>query len=300
MFGVDKKPVEKEIVKAPEPIIEEKKPIIEEKPVIKEAEAPVEKPEPVQKTEPVTKPAKVVEFSDGLSSGGRGPKMVWIPAGAFQMGSPDSSNRVDERPRHEVTIKKFAISKYEITFAEYDRYAAAAGKRRPRSHGMDRKTTPVTGVNWDEAAGYAKWLARQTGKKYRLASESEWEYAASGGQVSPYWWGFDEKPGMAHCFACESPFNPTQPAKVGSFKPNQFGVHDTAGNVAEWVADCWHPSYNNAPTNGSVWTGGDCKTHVVRGGSFNSPPLSIRRTSRDKLSTVSRYEHVGIRVVREQ
>lgn len=295
MLGTDKVDLGKVTSKLPMP--EPAEPAKEPEPEIEQPIAEEPEPEPVPT--PPTKPAKIVEFRDSLSVGGSGPVMVWIPAGSYQMGSPDSSNRIEERPRHDVTLKKFAISKYEVTFAEYDRFASSAGRRKPPSRGMDRKTSPVTGISWNEAAAYAAWLAKQTGKKYRLASESQWEYVASGGQVSPFWWGFSEEPGKAHCFACESPFNPTQPAKVGSFAPNQFGVHDTAGNVAEWVADCWHPNYTGAPTDGSIWPGGDCTLHVVRGGSFNSPPLSIRRTSRDKLNTDSRYDHVGLRVTRE-
>ena len=103
----------------------------------------------------------------------------------------------------------------------------------------------------------------------------------------------------AHCFGCGSGLDPRKPTKIGTFAANKFGVFDTAGNVAEWVRDCWHDNYNGAPTTGEVWEGGDCITRVVRGGSYSSPPQSIRTAKRDKFKSDSLYDNIGIRVVRE-
>ena len=239
------------------------------------------------------------EFTDTLKDGSKGPEMVVIPAGTYNMGSPNSVPNADERPRHEVTFKKFAISKYEITFTQYDQYAKATGKKLPDNLYMERDVSPVIFVSWDDAYNYAKWLSKETGKKYRLPSEAEWEYAASGGKETPFWWGFNEEPGKAHCITCDSQFDPRKPTKIGSFKPNQFDLYDTAGNVAEWVHDCWHDNYKGAPADGSVWEGGDCTLRIARGGSFNSPESSIRTAKRDKFRSDSGYDIVGIRLVRE-
>ncbi|MBI4005066.1 MAG: SUMF1/EgtB/PvdO family nonheme iron enzyme [Gammaproteobacteria bacterium] len=277
---------------------------------IEEVEKPVE---PAAKTEEIakleTKPESKLEaqataaiskeFRDALKEGGTGPEMVWLPAGTFEMGSPSSSSMTDERPRHTVKINKIAISKHEITFAEYDKFANATDRKLPDNLYMERETHPVIFVSWDDAYYYTKWLSEQSGKKYRLATEAEWEYAASGGINAPFWWGFNEEPSRAHCFGCSSQFDPRKPAKIGSFEPNQFGIYDTAGNVAEWVQDCWHDNYDGAPTDGGIWEGGDCSLRIARGGSYNSPPQSIRRMKRDKFKSDAGYDLIGIRIVRD-
>ncbi len=161
-------------------------------------------------------------------------------------------------------------------------------------------TFPVFNISWDDAYNYVKWLSKETGEKYRLLSESEWEYAASGGKKSSFWWGYDMEPNKAHCFlGCNQELNTSIPMKVGSFGANQFGLYDTAGNIAEWIHDCWHPSYKSAPADESVWEGGDCTQRVVRGGAFISPEQSLRTAARDKFKSNSSYEHIGIRVARE-
>jgi len=269
----------------------------------------VTKPEPVEETvaevqeKPVEKPAPDLagkkEFQDDLKGGGKSPMMVVIPAGSYSMGSSSSSRYTDERPRHTVKVDSFAVSKYEVTFAEYDLFAKATKRKPPKDLYMDRNTHPVIFVKWDDAYYYTKWLSEQTGKKYRLLSESEWEYAASTGKKSPFWWGYDEEPGRAHCFECKTGLDPRKPSKVGGFEPNKFGVHDTAGNVAEWVKDCWHENYKGAPTDSEVWEGGDCKYRAVRGGAYISPQQSIRSAKRDKLKSDAGYDHVGIRIARK-
>jgi formylglycine-generating enzyme required for sulfatase activity/serine/threonine protein phosphatase PrpC len=296
--------------------------VVEEILPTEEQEAEEEQPEPIEKVEVETiadpevepKSAKPSEtaapaptatvdvskpFQDTLKLGGHGPMMVAIPAGSFDMGSSGSSRYTDERPRHKVNAKKFAVSQYEITFAQYDVYANASGRKLPDSLYMDRETSPVIFISWDDAYYYVKWLTEQTGKIYRLPSEAEWEYMASGGKKSSFWWGFDEEPKRAHCFGCGTGLDPRKPTKIGSFEPNQFGVYDTAGNVAEWVHDCWHENYKGAPSTTEVWEGGDCAYRVVRGGSYSSPPQSLRTAKRDKFKSDSAYDHIGIRVVRE-
>jgi len=258
---------------------------------------PVE--EATKEPTPAPTSANKKEFQDDLKIGGKAPLMVTIPAGSFEMGSSSSSRFTDERPRHTVRIKSFAVSKYEVTFAEYDKFANATNRKKPEDLYMDRETHPVVFVKWDDAYYYTKWLSEQTGKKYRLLSESEWEYAASTGKKSPFWWGYDEEPGRAHCFSCETGLDPRKPSKVGGFAANGFGLHDTAGNVSEWVRDCWHENYKDAPSDQEVWEGGDCTFRTVRGGAYLSPQQSIRSAKRDKLKSDAGYDHVGIRLARD-
>ena len=238
-------------------------------------------------------------FQDTLQSGGKGPLMIVIPAGEFKMGSYGASPHTTERPQHTVQVESFAVSQYEITFAEYDLFAKSAGRKIPKNNGMDRNTHPVIYVNWDDAFQYAKWLSKQTGHKYRLPSEAHWEYMAAAGQKTPFWWGHKQETGHAHCFGCGTGLDPRRPAKTGSFAPNPFGVYDTAGNVSEWVHDCWHKNYNDAPDNAEVWEGGDCTRRAVRGGSYSSPPQSIRSVKRDKYRSDGTYDHIGIRIIRD-
>ncbi len=282
------------------PVVDEE----DEMPVaLAEQEAVTE--ETAETTTPVAEPApeKVAAtvgktIQDSLKSGGKGPLMVVIPAGKFAMGSTSSKNS-DERPRHDVTVEQFAVSQYEITFAQYDLFAKAKGKKTPDSLYLDRETHPVIFVSWDDAYYYTKWLSEETGQKYRLANEAEWEYLASTGKKTTYWWGYDEEPNRAHCFGCGTNLDPRKPTKIGSFEANAFGLYDTSGNVAEWIHDCWHDNYKGAPEYADVWEGGDCSYRVVRGGAYSTPPQSIRNAKRDKFKSDKAYDHIGIRVVRE-
>ena len=275
-----------------EAVVDAEQETITEEPAV---EAPVVVAEPVA-VEQVATGGKTIQ--DNLKSGGKGPLMVIIPAGKFAMGSTSSKNS-DERPRHDVSVNQFAASQYEVSFAEYDLFAKAKGKKSPDSLYLDRETHPVIFVSWDEAYYYTKWLSEETGQKYRLASEAEWEYLASTGKKTTYWWGYDEEPNRAHCFGCGTNLDPRKPTKIGSFEANAFGLYDTAGNVGEWAHDCWHDNYKGAPSDAEVWEGGDCSYRVVRGGAYSSPPQSIRNAKRDKFKSDKAYDHIGIRVVRE-
>jgi formylglycine-generating enzyme required for sulfatase activity len=284
------------------PVAEEEtvSPVEEE---VEVADTPVEPevtaPPPVASTTTAaTGRAAGAEFSDRLADGSSGPAMVVIPAGSFDMGSSGSSSASDERPRHNVRVNKFAISKYEITFEDYEKFARAAGRKIPDNLYMDKATHPVIFVTWDDAFYYTRWLSEQTGEQYSLPSESQWEYAAGTGARSSFFWGFEEEPNRAHCFGCGTGLDPRKPTRVGSFQSNKFGIYDTAGNVAEWVHDCWHDNYNGAPASAEVWEGGECAVRVVRGGSYSSPPQSIRHAKRDKFKSDSSYDNIGIRVVR--
>jgi len=266
--------------------------------------APEPEPEPavVAEPEPEPEPAYVDKadvFRDRLKSGGNGPTMIKVPAGRFRMGGASSIVSPDEVPRHEVNISSFMVSVYEVTFAEYYRFASATGRKKPSSNGWDIKVHPVVDVSWDDALAYTRWLSKQTGMRYRLLSEAEWEYVARSGTTTSFWWGIKAGAGNAHCFDCKSDFSTSKPAKVGTYKPNAFGVYDTAGNLFEWVHDCYHRNYQDAPTDGSVWEGGDCDVRVVRGGSYGSPASSMRVENRDKFKSGKGQYNVGIRVARD-
>ena len=242
---------------------------------------------------------KADPFTDRLKVGGRGPMMIQLSGGTFRMGSATGIVSADESPRHEVQISPFMVSVNEITYAEYDRFAKSTGRKLPDSSGWDRKTHPVNNVSWDSALAYVRWLSKQTGKRYRLLSEAEWEYAARGGTTTSYWWGLLPGVGNAHCFDCKSDFSTSKPAKVGTYKPNPFGLYDTAGNMFEWVHDCYHRNYKDAPTDGAVWEGGDCEVRIVRGGAYRSPANSMRAENRDKFPSGRGQYNVGIRIARD-
>ena len=223
-------------------------------------------------------------------------EMVVIPAGAFTMGS----GAIYESPVHKVTIAKpFAIGRYEVTFDEWDRCVTDKGcKFKPDDRGLGRGSRPVDNVSWIDVKEFLSWLSSKTGKTYRLPSEAEWEYVARGGTTTSYWWGRDVGQGQANCKDCNSG-NALQPMPVGSFKPNPFGVFDTAGNAAEWVEDCWNDSYRGAPQDGSAWTTGQCNWRVLRGGDYDSPAKLVASSSRFRYDNDVRYPANGFRVVRE-
>jgi formylglycine-generating enzyme required for sulfatase activity len=227
------------------------------------------------------------------------PAMIVIPAGRFSMGSPDDDDaRANERPRHEVTIvNPIAVSKFEATFDEWDAcFATGACPRVPDRWG--RGQMPAINVSWNDSKQYAAWLSRVTGKPYRLLTEAEWEYAARAGAVTRYSWGDGPDEGEANCDGCGSRWDLRQPAPVGSFKPNAFGLYDMQGNVWEWVEDAWHDNYDGAPEVGSGWTTGDLDYRVVRGGSWRNETSLVRAAVRDKRNVHVRFDTLGFRVAR--
>jgi formylglycine-generating enzyme required for sulfatase activity len=227
-----------------------------------------------------------------------GPEMVVVPAGTFLMGSEDG--RKYERPVHRVAIDRFAIGKYEVTFTEYDKFAAASGRKKPDDEGWGRGNRPVINVSWDDAKAYSEWLSKETGKHYRLPSEAEWEYAARAGSTTQYPWDDEIGRNRANCNGCGSRWDAKSTAPVGSFAANAFGLFDTVGNVWEWVEDCWHKSYEGSPKDGSAWiSGGECESRVLRGGSWSHLPIWARSASRDGINRGLRFNGSGFRVAQD-
>jgi formylglycine-generating enzyme required for sulfatase activity len=223
-------------------------------------------------------------------------ELVVVPAGSFDMGSTSEF----EDPVHRVTIARpFAMGRREVTFGEWDSCVASGGcKTRLNDRGWGRGDHPVLGVTWFEAKEFLRWLSQKTGQRYRLPSEAEWEYAARAGTTTEYWWGRDAGIARANCRECGTG-RPQQTFPVGSFQPNPFGLYDTAGNVAEWVEDCWNDDYKGAPTDGSAWTTGQCSLRVLRGGGFDSQARYLRTTSRFRYDNNVRFFANGFRVLRE-
>lgn len=246
----------------------------------------------------VAPPTPVRTVRDRLRDGSLGPTLAVLPGGTFRMGA-NSLSGDDTGPEHEVAIAPFLIGLYEVTFSQYDRFAMATGRSAPEDFGWGRGDRPVVGVSWSGAVAYAAWLSRQTGKRYYLPSEAQWEFAARAGGRGSYWWGFGLEPGRAVCYDCGSAWDKRSTAPVGSYPPNPFGLYDTAGNAMEWVADCYAPSYDGAPTDGQPRTDGDCTYRVARGGAFNKPAASMRVYVRTRLSPETQLNMIGFRIARD-
>ena len=231
------------------------------------------------------------------------PEMVVVPAGSFMMGSPESE---EERPVHRVTIGyPFAVGVYEVTVGEWGACVSGGGCLWFFGIADEGWGHPVTQISaWEFTQDYVRWLSRETGKEYRLLSESEWEYAARAGTTTRYWWGDEVGWNRANCRGCGIGWHVGQTAPVGSFSPNPFGLYDVHGNVWEWVEDCWNESYHGAPADGSAWEeeeswidtrSGRCH-RVLRGGSWGNVPRNLRSASRTR--GYLNPARVGFRVAR--
>ena len=260
------------------------------------------------------------------------PEMVVIPAGSFRMRGVSGGGGGDEKPVHTVRVPKpFAAGKFEVTRGEFAAFVNATGhgsgdgcyvyngsewsqdgSKNWRDPGYSQTgRDPVACVNWDDIQAYIDWLSRQTGKRYRLLSEAEWEYAARAGTSTKYSFGNSEGGLCVYGNGADQSTNfnwrnkscndgyGNRTAPAGSFKANRFGLHDMHGNVWEWVDDCNNESYDGAPTNGGVWSSGDCSPRVLRGGSWYSKPEYMRSAARyGGHFTGGRINFVGFRVAR--
>jgi formylglycine-generating enzyme required for sulfatase activity len=252
--------------------------------------------------------------------------MLGIPGGTFTMGSPPNEpGRFDtEGPQHDVTVKAFALGKYNVTVEEFLLFLKETGYRPEpcnpilnlgwRSPGGGLAYPPFIGqparwpaacLDWRDAQAYVEWLNRKVRETrpelgdregpYRLPSEAEWEFAARGGTTTARWWGNDIGAGRANCNGCGSAYDYKVLADVDAFDPNPFGLYGMLGNVWQWTEDCWHESYAGAPADGSAWREQYCDRHVVRGGSWNNLPIFVRSASRSgSIANGGEYDYSGV------
>jgi formylglycine-generating enzyme len=282
------------------------------------------------------------------------PQLVIVPAGASLLGSTEAETTREgvvgekwigrDKPQYTVSIAKpFAIGRYEITVGQYRAFAKATRRAdgpncwiyNPsdnykfeetlgvtwRSFAMLdhklREDEPISCVSWDDATAYVQWLSAKTGKKYRLPSEGEWEYAARAGSKTSRFWGDDRESACLYSnigdmsaakrfrwrndpqyhFMCTDGYPMYAP--VGTFKPNAFGLYDTQGNVYEWVQDCFAETNDGAPTDGSARTGPDCSQRALRGGGFGYYPHYERTSFRIGVKPDYYSFLLGFRVVRD-
>ncbi|MGB0670009.1 MAG: formylglycine-generating enzyme family protein [Rhodospirillales bacterium] len=227
------------------------------------------------------------------------PVMVALPAGVFVMG--ENGRNQQEMPAHSVTIAKpIAVGKYEVTFDEWEACFAAGGcKANPDDHKWGRGTRPVINITWAEAQDYVAWLSRRTGKRYRLLSDAEWEYAARAGTTTAFYWGDEVGQNNANCRDCESQWSKKGSGPVGSFPPNPWGLHDMHGNIWEWVEDCWNPNYIGAPKDGRARTTGDCRQRGIRSGSWYYFSRNARSAWRFHNDARVKSYNIGLRIARE-
>ncbi len=227
------------------------------------------------------------------------PEMIVIPAGEFMMGSPmDEPGRSrSEGPQHLVKIAlPFAVSKFEVTFDEWETCVTLGGCPRVSDSSWGRGSRPAINLTWYEAQRYVGWLSKMTGRKYRLLSEAEWEYAARAGTSTPFSFVEGETGIDRYAWYSANAGNKSQP--VGKKSPNAFGLHDVHGNVLEWVQDCAPPTYERAPADGSPWEIENCDRRVIRGGSWYLDPKFLRSASRSWDTSDGRNDSVGFRVAR--
>jgi formylglycine-generating enzyme required for sulfatase activity len=240
-------------------------------------------------------PGEIIQ--DRLLDGCLGPDMVWIPAGQFRMGDIQGQGNNDEGPVHWVSINSFAMGRFEVTFADYDRFAEATGREKPDDNGWGRDKRPVINISWYDAIAYAQWLSVQTGQIYRLPTEAEWEYGARAGTMTQYWWGDEVKQRLEHCDGCGTPEN-DQTMIVGSLSPNPYGLYDISGNVREWTCSGYEPKYRGHER--FCLNPNHAGYRVERGGSWINSPMFLRVSARFQGEPKERYINVGFRLVREE
>jgi len=238
-------------------------------------------------------------------------EMVYIPERTFLMGSPESEGKrySNERPQHSVTLKPFLISKYPITQAQWKEVASlpqARSKLKLRPSRSGGKTHPVTQVSWYDAVEFCDRLSQNTGHKYRLPTEAEWEYACRAGTTTPFHFGETITSNLANYDA--SYLYGSEPKGIYRKKTNSvdtfqvanaFGLFDMHGNVWEWCLDNWHENYHNAPSNGDEWLDdSENQTRVMRGGSWLNEPLRCRSASRWHRNVNQQSHNIGFRIIR--
>jgi formylglycine-generating enzyme required for sulfatase activity len=234
------------------------------------------------------------------------PTMRQMAIGHYTQGSDASEvgRLEDEGPQHAVEFNHaFAVGVTEVTFAEWDACVADKGcSYVPPDEGWGRGRRPVINVSWQDTQDYLQWLSKKTGKRYRLLTEAEWEFAARNDTTTPFSTGKTITTDQAN-------FNGTvtyggsrkglyrkKTVEAGSLRPKGF-LHDLHGNVWEWVEDCFE-RYSDDPSDGAAVTAANCDMRVMRGGAWNSPPAHLRSAMRGRTDPVRRDSSIGFRVAR--
>lgn len=247
-------------------------------------------------------------------------ELVAVPGGDFLMGAPKTEEgwHSSQSPQHRVTIPPFWIGKYPVTQAQWSAVAALPNVNQP----LDRhpacfvgENRPVEQVSWYEAIEFCQRLSQYTGRSYRLPTEAEWEYACRAGTTTPFHVGETITTDLANYSGINWDYQGRVCSKgaygqgpegadrretvdVGSLgSANAFGLWDMHGQVREWCLDCWHSSYEGAPTDGSAWVEANCQQRILRGGSWNGSPKTCRSAFRSKLDPAAKLYDVGFRVV---
>lgn len=238
------------------------------------------------------------------------PKMITIEGGSYEMGDRIEEGDPNEWPVHAVTVGNFKLAETEVTFDLLDYWAAKTGRDIPKNdEGWGRKGFPAIHVSYHTAKELISWLNSETGRKFRLPTEAEWEYAARAGSTDAFLSGvFMSREygnyGPADCCAKgydgvsgadKWPFT----APVASFKPNAWGLYDTAGNVWEWMEDCYSENYHGAPTDGSAWNTGNCERAPMRGGSWTHYSRNVRTANRNENLRVNAVNGYGVRLAED-
>jgi formylglycine-generating enzyme required for sulfatase activity len=245
------------------------------------------------------------------------PDMVVVPAGTFVMGSPlgEPGREQYEGPQQKIFVARmFAVGRTEVSFTEWDACLADGGcnARHPSDNGWGRGSQPAIYVSWEDTRSYVEWLSRKTGAHYRLLSEAEWEYAARGCRFescpsAPFWFGANISRDRANYdsrYSYEGSAEVQPPRRTlatDSGAPNPFGLLHVHGNVREWVEDCWNPSLSGQPRDGSARMTGDCRQHILRGGSWADEPKDVRsaKRMRQEAGSAGRRAEIGFRVARD-
>jgi formylglycine-generating enzyme required for sulfatase activity len=208
---------------------------------------------------------------------------VEIPSGRFMMGDNFNEGEGDEQPVHPVYLSIYYISRYEVTFEQYDRFCRDTGREPPPDNGWGRGSRPVINVSWYDANSFCDWLSKKTGKDIHLPTEAQWEKAARGTDQRRYPWGNASPTCIFTNYGCRDRTDP-----VGSYPQgvSPYGVHDMAGNAAEWCRDAYAANYYSYspyrdPQGADI--GIYVRTRVVRGGSWNpNSPLGLSLRSADR------------------
>lgn len=246
-----------------------------------------------------TKPQSAAEQKKAALAIAASLEMVTLPAGSFLMGSPADEGDAPGLPRHTVTLKSFKMAKNMVTFDQFDAYSKATGRALVNDGGMKRGNYPVINITMGESQAFIDWLNRHTGRRFKVPSESEWEYAARAGTTTHYWWGDKVDFGKYNSFRNEGADIWPTTSPVGAFPPNPWGLHDMTGNVFQRVSDCRRPTYDGKPTDGSPVVGEPCLLKTMRGGSWRNLSGAARHATRSGVTDELISTSIGLRVAED-